>query len=393
MRVAYSLRTQYLLSSQVKSTIVEAVRCQIRRLGEVMPEHYAGTGTILSFKAICSIAFAAITVVGLGGCASSFTPGLPSAASAGLAPRAETVRSAAKPVRAVAAAQTIKVAAPSRKVAIRMPSIIGMPKNISGKLKKKLSGKLNQRNVKLVQGRASYFMRGYLAASPENNGVKIAYIWDVSNKAGKRQHRIIGEEFVSRKKGGDAWSGVNDTVLSNIARRTANDLSGWLAKKEGGGVRVSTKAPASRRVAANRIPRRAQAPVRGLAVNSGSQQRTVMAMVMPVSGAPGDGRSSLTKAIKGKLYNKGVRLTSSRSGSVYQVRGVVQVGKSKGDIQPIRIDWRVYDPKGKRIGTVTQRNNIPSGSLNGSWGPIATAAAGAAADGIVKLLPRKSLNM
>ena len=52
--------------------------------------------------------------------------------------------------------------------------------------------------------------------------------------------------------------------------------------------------------------------------------------------------------------------------------------------------WQVLDPSGKRLGTVSQQNTIPKGSLNGPWGAIADAAAGAAADGIIKLLPKSS---
>jgi hypothetical protein len=50
----------------------------------------------------------------------------------------------------------------------------------------------------------------------------------------------------------------------------------------------------------------------------------------------------------------------------------------------------VVDPTGKKLGTVSQQNTIPRGSLNGPWGAIADAAAGAAADGIIKLLPKTS---
>ena len=42
------------------------------------------------------------------------------------------------------------------------------------------------------------------------------------------------------------------------------------------------------------------------------------------------------------------------------------------------------------VGTVSQQNTIPKGSLNGPWGAIADAAARAAADGIIKLLPKSS---
>ncbi len=61
-----------------------------------------------------------------------------------------------------------------------------------------------------------------------------------------------------------------------------------------------------------------------------------------------------------------------------------------GGKQSIRIDWLVLDPNGKKLGTVSQQNTIPKGSLNGPWGAIADAAAGAAAAGIIKLLPKSS---
>ena len=63
------------------------------------------------------------------------------------------------------------------------------------------------------------------------------------------------------------------------------------------------------------------------------------------------------------------------------------VGKAADGKQPIQIDWMVRDPQGKRLGTVSQKNDIPAGSLDGAWGQTADAAAAAAAQGIIKLLP------
>ena len=65
--------------------------------------------------------------------------------------------------------------------------------------------------------------------------------------------------------------------------------------------------------------------------------------------------------------------------------GAVADGK-----QPVQIDWNVKDPDGKRLGTVTQKNEIVAGSLDGNWGRTADAAASAAAQGILKLLPRNT---
>jgi hypothetical protein len=113
-------------------------------------------------------------------------------------------------------------------------------------------------------------------------------------------------------------------------------------------------------------------------------------LVAPVTGAPGDGRRSLTTALKKRLYKEGIKLANGTSTNVYTVQGIVKLSSASGGKESIRIDWQVLDPSGKRLGTVSQQNTIPKGSLNGPWGAIADAAAGAAADGIVKLLPKSS---
>ena len=40
--------------------------------------------------------------------------------------------------------------------------------------------------------------------------------------------------------------------------------------------------------------------------------------------------------------------------------------------------------KGKKLGTVSQKNDIPEGSLDGAWGRTADQAAGAAVQGIAE---------
>ena len=110
-------------------------------------------------------------------------------------------------------------------------------------------------------------------------------------------------------------------------------------------------------------------------------------MVPSVAGAPGDGSVSLTGAIQRELSKGGVALTDKPSGQTYKVEGKVVVGSGKDGKQPISIDWDVKDPKGKKLGTVSQKNEIPQGSVDGAWGKTADAAAAAAAQGILKLLP------
>jgi hypothetical protein len=76
--------------------------------------------------------------------------------------------------------------------------------------------------------------------------------------------------------------------------------------------------------------------------------------------------------------------------AAYRVEGRVKLGAANAGQQPIKIDWVVKDPKGASLGTVTQENQIPAGSLNGKWGATAQAAATAATQGILKLLPKQT---
>jgi len=114
------------------------------------------------------------------------------------------------------------------------------------------------------------------------------------------------------------------------------------------------------------------------------------AVVPSVKGAPGDGSTSLTTAIQRELQNKGVSLLDRATPASYRVEGNVTLGASREGKQPIQIEWVVRDPNGKKLGTVSQKNDIPEGSLDGSWGRVADQAAGAAVQGILKLLPSPS---
>ena len=86
---------------------------------------------------------------------------------------------------------------------------------------------------------------------------------------------------------------------------------------------------------------------------------------------------------------QGLKLTSGSGSNVYTVNGTVKVGRPTSGQQTVKIDWVVNDPQGQKLGTVSQANKVPKGTLDGKWGPIADAAASSAADGIVKLIPKR----
>lgn len=118
----------------------------------------------------------------------------------------------------------------------------------------------------------------------------------------------------------------------------------------------------------------------------------MLAIVPAVTGAPGDGNKSLTAAIQRELAVKGISIAEDKpikgnkpTKGAYRIECSVTVGEAKDGKQPIHIEWLVRNPQGKKLGTVSQINEIPAGSLDGAWEGTADQAAGAAAQGIVKL--------
>ncbi len=110
--------------------------------------------------------------------------------------------------------------------------------------------------------------------------------------------------------------------------------------------------------------------------------------VQKVTGASGDGNTSLTNAIKAALKASDVPLSETPDQAIAFLQGTVKVGPgNKHGQQVVRIDWRVTRPDGsKLLGEANQENAIPTGSLDGPWGRVAGQVAAAAVDGIKQVL-------
>jgi hypothetical protein len=271
----------------------------------------------------------------------------------------------------------------SRSTKVAVAPIIGTPPQVATDLTDALVVAGKDRNLTLLPGteKANYTLRGYLVASNERGGAKITYIWDVTDAQGGRVARVSGDEMVAAKAGGDPWAGVDSATLRSIAGKTTSQLAATLSR--GGGSSAPSAVAAS-----DASPSPATTATAAPAAAPSAKSNGVV--VAPVAGAPGDGQRSLTTALKKRLYAGGIKLANGTSDNVYMVKGSVVMSDASGGKQSIRIDWLVLDPTGKKLGTVSQQNTIPRGSLNGPWGAVADAAAGAAAAGIIKLLPKSS---
>jgi hypothetical protein len=290
------------------------------------------------------------------------------------------------PPQQMAAAQTRVSIAP----------VIGAPDSVSKQLFQDFSAAIGQKSVVVVgaQDKADYALRGYIIAAKEKTGTKVSYIWDVADPAGRRVNRITGEEIIPGAATGDAWASVTPQVTQSIARKSTDSLSAWLAQN-------------ARPAVASAAPSQATATNAGVPATvgalppAGATTATALAAPKPASpvvlttaiptlvGAPGDGNSTLASALQAELSKSGVP-PAGPGATAYRVEGVVKVGNATDGKQAVQIDWNVKDPAGKRLGTVTQKNEIAAGSLDATWGKTADAAASAAAAGILKLLPRQT---
>ena len=277
---------------------------------------------------------------------------------------------------------------------VSVAPVIGAPDGIAKQLAQDFGAAVKQKNVTVVgpQDKADFALRGYIVAAKDKAATKISYIWDVTDQAGRRVNRITGEEIVSGAAGNDPWAGVSPQVTQSIAQKAAGSLGAWLSQQTPA-VAAAPTAPTP--VAANQNTAMTPAAVGALqpakAAAAPASTGPVAAVIPSLTGATGDGNNALAAALQAELSKNGVG-SASQGGQPYRVEGVVKMGSATDGKQPVQIDWSVKDPQGKRLGTVTQKNEVAAGSLDASWGKTADAAASAAAQGILKLLPHTASN-
>ncbi len=357
------------------------------RTGEVAVTTFISTALKGRTGSLLGAALASVMAMALAGCET----GNSLLAGGGLT--APETQLAGQPAPPSGTAQTAR---------LEIAPIIGAPENVSRDLQTQLASSFERNKISVAQGpsaKGEYVLRGYIVAAREPAGSKISYIWDITDQTGKRAHRITGEQLAAGG-GNDPWSGANAQTIQSIADKTAAQVATWyngsnsvpVASSSGAtGTPVAQSTPAPAAAAATQTAALATpAPSAATATTGSIESGAFHAIVPAVTGAPGDGGVSLTGAIQRELSKNGVPLATAATTDTYKVEGKVAMGQGKDGKQPIQIDWNVFDPKGKKLGTVSQKNEIPQGSLDGTWGKTADAAAQAAAQGIIKLLPPKT---
>lgn len=114
-----------------------------------------------------------------------------------------------------------------------------------------------------------------------------------------------------------------------------------------------------------------------------------------VTGAPGDGNISLSRAFAASFRGTTDTLQNSAENADFSVATTVKMspgpmGTTGHPQQHIEIVWRVVDKNNKEAGAATQLHDIEAHSLDKYWGDVAVVAAQEAAGAIRQIIGRYS---
>lgn len=121
------------------------------------------------------------------------------------------------------------------------------------------------------------------------------------------------------------------------------------------------------------------------ASDPGRVARLPTVAVAAVTGAPGDGNESLTRAMREAAGRRGLILQEEAGRSDYLIAGTVVTEPQPGGQTRIEIAWRVTQGT-YELGKVVQLNEVPARALAGRWGDIAYVVAEEASGGIKQVL-------
>lgn len=118
--------------------------------------------------------------------------------------------------------------------------------------------------------------------------------------------------------------------------------------------------------------------------------RPIRLAFLPVTGAPGDGDSSLTRLMRKRLTELGEHLQPKTKGADFTIKGKVRVVPIGGGQERVEIQWILTDAQGRERGRVVQLHDVPAGSLSGYWGDIADVVTRQAAGGMRELIAKQT---
>jgi len=207
-----------------------------------------------------------------------------------------------------------------------------------------------------ASNRQSYHLTGDAAATSLSAGAAMVEIqWTLANAKGETVGRDLQHMTISAAD----WTTGTPEILAPLAKAEAPHIAAM----------VQEAPPVER--------------------NPGRQ-----VYIRATEGAPGDGRTALPRSLSFLLGRAGVKVTpDSQTADAVVIGPTVNLTSAGAGKQHVLIVWHIDRADGTEAGQVSQENDVPAGSLDGSWGDVGMAVATAGLDqilGVMKTIPLKN---
>jgi hypothetical protein len=121
------------------------------------------------------------------------------------------------------------------------------------------------------------------------------------------------------------------------------------------------------------------------------ENREPRIFVGSVTGAPGDGDTSLPLNLTRDLPGPDLQVTQQAANADFTVTGAIKTSPAPQGQILVEMDWVVRDRNNRVAGQVTQLHALDPGDIDPYWGDVAAAAASEAAQGITTVVQNEIL--
>lgn len=112
---------------------------------------------------------------------------------------------------------------------VHFASALGTPAEALSPLQNGLNQRARERGLSIeTSDKATLVVNGYFSTVEEDRQTLVIYVWDVTDKAGNRLHRLQGQERVSGNDSG--WQAVDAETMTRIGQKTVDGLLDWLSR-------------------------------------------------------------------------------------------------------------------------------------------------------------------
>jgi hypothetical protein len=194
----------------------------------------------------------------------------------------------------------------------------------------------------------------HLVLSAELKATNVVPTYTVENPAGVRQGSADGPPISAA-----AWTAGDNATLQQAAAAAAPAIANLLIRIEAAIQRDDPNSLVNR-------PARVQ--------------------IGAITGAPGDGSTSLARQLHLELTKVGEDVQDNAIGADYIVTCKINAVPEAQNTTRVEIQWIVSDAAGPERGRIVQINEIPAGTLDHYWGDVALVVTQQAAGGIREVI-------